>query len=264
LGIFHGFVDMIDYVNYFIGDLAGKTMQNPGSEMWSMSEKQSQFNTKKVKDIMTYPLSSRNVTHPIMVGYSLYSACEALGVEPHLRRIPVLNWERKIVNLITQSQVIEFVYQNITLMDSKKRSKTLAQIPELYHDVISVKSTDFALEAFKKMHQFGLSGIAVVDEVGTLVGNISEKDLRGIDIDGKWVSRMFADCGSYTKEVYQALPDTKHPKQLVVAKSSNTLEDVIRMVMVNGKIHRIYIVDDNMKPIGVVGLRDILQQIIVV
>lgn len=264
LGVFHGFVDMLDYVNYFIGDLAGKDMQNPGTEMWAMSEKQSLFNTKKVKDIMTYPLSSRNVTHPMMVGYSLFAACEALALEPHLRRIPILSWERKMVNLITQSQILEFIWQNISLMDSKKRSKTLAQMPELFHEVISVKSSEFALEAFKKMHQFGLSGIAVVNEESKLVGNISEKDLRGIDTDGKWVSRMFANCDTYTQEVYAAQPETRHPKQLIVAKSTNTLEEVIKMVIENGKIHRVYVVDEFNKPIGVVGLRDILQQIIAV
>lgn len=180
-----------------------------------------------------------------------------------------------MVNLLTQSQILEFIWQNMTLMDPKKRSKALSQMPEMFHDVISVKASDFALEAFKKMHQFGLSGVAVIDDDGKLIGNISEKDLRGfspssqshypgIDVDGKWVSRMFANCETYTKEVYAAQPETKHPKQLVVAKSFNTLEDVIKMVIENGKIHRVYIVDDAMKPIGVVGLRDILQQVVVV
>jgi len=262
VGTFQCFIDMLDYVNYFVGSLTGKDLQTPGTEMWSIIEKQSAFANRKVKEMISHPNIPPSSIHQLSSGYSLYSAVEAMVLEPRLRRIPILNFERKMVNLVTQSQLVEFVFQNMHLVDEKKRQKMLADIPELFHEVISVQENEFALEAFKKMRQFHLGGVAVLNAGGELVGNISDKDLRGIDADGKWFSRLFAKAADYTRELYQNYPETRRPGQLVYATGSNTLEDVIKMIFANGRIHRVYIVDENKRPVGVIGFRDILQQII--
>ena len=55
-----------------------------------------------VKDLMQHPLTRRNPFHPVPRGYSLLFALELLAREEDLHRVPVVDSERKLINLITQ------------------------------------------------------------------------------------------------------------------------------------------------------------------
>lgn len=92
----------------------------------------------------------RNAFHPVKVGYSLFSAVETLAKERHLHRVPVIDENRKLVNILTQSMLIKFVARNLELL-GEKRELELKKIPELFHRVLFVKESDLAVEAFKIM-----------------------------------------------------------------------------------------------------------------
>jgi len=51
------------------------------------------------------------------------------------------------------------------------------------------------------------------------------------------------------------------PRFVVSAKMNDTLEQVIQK-LVEHKIHRLYVIDDDHKPVGVISLKDILMEII--
>ena len=55
-----------------------------------------------VKDIMQHPLSRKNPFHPVRTGYSLLFALELMAKEEELHRVPIVDGERNLVNLITQ------------------------------------------------------------------------------------------------------------------------------------------------------------------
>jgi len=257
----YGFLDLMDYINYFVGQIAEKTDMThpPGNDLWELLNKQSDFSNKRVKDIM---VSERLLFHPIRRGYSLYSAVEALAKEPHLHRVPIVDDDNRLINVITQSQIIDLVANNINLLGSKKNKK-LSEIPQLFHDVIKIRDTDVALEAFKLIHNSRVTGVAIVDMNNKLVGNISTKDLRGIDLDGKWFSRMFLSAQQYLKDMINTFPELSRPNNPIFVKGNDTIETAIKLIHQN-KIHRIYIVDDNLVPVGIIGLKDILQQIVCV
>jgi CBS domain-containing protein len=198
--IHYGFIDLIDFVNYFIGELGKRELTTPGFEFWTLLDKQTSFKEKTVKELMTYPLSFRNPYHPILQGYSLYSAIETLAREPHLHRVPIIDNDRKLVNIITQSQIIEFIIQNMHIVGSKK-DKPLKYIPELFHEVIKINNDDEVIEAFKLINLKGVTGVAVVDQDNKFIGAISTKDLKGIGIDGKWLSRLFLTADQYFQEL---------------------------------------------------------------
>jgi hypothetical protein len=96
------------------------------------------------------PMGFRNLFHPVQTGYSLYSAAEILAKEPHLHRIPVVDPQRKLVNIITQSMLIKFITKNMELL-GQKREIQLRQITTLFHRVHSVRDSEHAVEAFKIM-----------------------------------------------------------------------------------------------------------------
>lgn len=59
---------------------------------------------------MQHPLTRRNPFHPVTRGYSLLFALELLAREEDLHRVPVVDSERKLINLITQVAMELFFY----------------------------------------------------------------------------------------------------------------------------------------------------------
>jgi hypothetical protein len=101
---------------------------------------------------IAHPQGYRNPFHPILRGYSLYSAVEVLARGTvNLHRVPIIDEDRKLINVITQSQLVSFVAKNLHLLGSKK-NKRVADMPNVFHDVEKVLDSDLAMEAFKKMY----------------------------------------------------------------------------------------------------------------
>lgn len=53
----------------------------------------------------------------------------------------------------------------------------------------------------------------------------------------------------------------QRPKRVQVCKESHTLEQVINL-LADHSIHRVFVVDDAKKPIGVITLKDVLLEIL--
>lgn len=102
----------------------------------------------------------------------------------------------------------------------------------------------------------------MINEFGSLVGNISTKDLKTIDLDGKWWSRLFESSKKFIEIMNELYPKNR-PKEAVFVLPTDSLETAIRKVEEN-RIHRIYIVNNEKEkiPIGVLSLGEILQQLV--
>ncbi len=93
-------------------------------------------------------------------------------------------------------------------------------------------------EADAIMEEYHISGVPVVDENHTLIGILTNRDMRFI-----------SDMTLKVREVMTAAP-------LVTAKKGTTLEDASK-VMHKHKIEKLPIVDDNDKLIGLITIKDI-------
>jgi IMP dehydrogenase len=93
-------------------------------------------------------------------------------------------------------------------------------------------------EADALMAEYHISGVPVVDENQTLIGIITNRDMR-------FISDM-------TLKVSEVMT----PSPLVTAKEGTTLEDAAK-VMQKHKIEKLPIVDDNDKLIGLITIKDI-------
>jgi len=89
-------------------------------------------------------------------------------------RIVVKDSQNHVCNLITQSRLISLLHA----MNIPKFEMTLEQLTIGSKPVISVKQTDTAYQAFKLMAEKKVNGIAVVNDLGELVGNISISDIK--------------------------------------------------------------------------------------
>ncbi len=64
--------------------------------------------------------------------------------------VTVVDEERQLMNLITQSQVIRFLQQNLDLIGDKQ-NKPVDEIFGVIHEVYSVKHNQRAIDAFNEM-----------------------------------------------------------------------------------------------------------------
>jgi len=257
---YYGFVDLADIV-MFIVESFGDTVMRSEQDYWQLLQKEKYFQDRVVNDIMKYPLNRRNPFHPVPKGYSLFAAIEVLAREHGLHRVPVLDETRRLVGLVTQSQLIRFLKDNLVLMGNK-RFKPLSSNPSIWKkEVFSVTNKDLTIEAFRKMVLHNISGVACVDDNGMLVGNVSLRDLKAIGSDARLFWRLYQTTRNFiSKERKETESMPRHP---IFATPDDTLETVINILALN-EVHRVYVVDSNHHPIGIVSLKDILLEIITI
>jgi len=100
------------------------------------------------------------------------------------------------------------------------------------------------------MRENGASAVAIVDDDGKLVDVLSVSDLRLIGHDLTKLERV-----TRTVEEFSSFKTTKVAP--VVVYACDTVAYVTQRLLEN-KIHRLYVVDGENKPIGVVTLGDFL------
>jgi len=259
---YYGFVDMYDIVR-FVVEFFGETDQLKNSEDWlKMASASAEFKEKTVNDIMKYPLTRRNPFHPINNGYSLFAAVEALAREKGLHRVPIIDQDRRLFTVITQSQLIKILGLNLDIVGDVKNKPVMATDRYL-QDVYTVHEDSIAMDAFRLMAEKEVGGLAVIDSDGKLTGVISVRDLKAISTDARMFWRLYQTVKNFLLKIRKENNETggDRPRSVVTVKPADTLETVIHR-LAEHDIHRIFVVDDHKKPIGVISLKDVLYEII--
>ena len=93
-----------------------------------------------------------------------------------------------------------------------------------------------------------ISGVALVDDDGKLAGNFSATDLRGLYLEK--FPMLLQPVSDYLEEF--------SPSSLnaYCVKADATFANVVKE-LVESKLHRLWVIDDDYKPIGIVSLTDI-------
>jgi len=259
----YGFLDIANIVKFIVQHF-GETTLSEHTDIMALLEQTENFKDLQVADLMKNPLGILTPYHPIELGFSLFSAYEVMA-RSNLHRLAVVNADRMLVSVITQSQLVEFTFRNIALLGAK-RSKLVKDMPYTLHEVYHVKPNDIALKAFSVMSEKNVSGIAVLDDNGLLVDQISMRDLKAMAPDGRLFWRLYKPVSEYLANVKNSRTDThatERPENIVTVTLSDTLETVMGLI-VTYRIHRIYVVESaaNKKPLGIITLRDIMLEAI--
>eukprot|EP00163_Fabomonas_tropica_P020383 TRINITY_DN359_c0_g1_i1.p1 TRINITY_DN359_c0_g1~~TRINITY_DN359_c0_g1_i1.p1 ORF type:complete len:356 (+),score=41.37 TRINITY_DN359_c0_g1_i1:84-1151(+) len=175
-------------------------------------------------------------------------------------RITVFEGHGVITDIISQSDVIRYCAAHPDIL-GYKGSMTLDElglVPKLVSTtVLSVRNTDSTLDAIAIMDDNHVSGVGVVDAEGRLVSCISASDFRGLEA---------SQFPLLTQRVEQYLVltghrDSKQANSAVTVTREMTLLQVISE-LASKRIHRVFVVDKDDKPIVVVSLCDILLALI--
>ena len=251
---------------------------------------------------------------------SLADLCRILSMM-RCHRMPVIDVQKgRVSYIISQGKLVDFLFTKLGLdldldldleHDGDKcgdesdtapiaraaLSQTLEEAGLVYaKDVVSVRDTATASEAFGMLVSKGVSGLAVIDKDGRIVESTSAKDIKKAALDKErtdmhtsiidYLSKVRASNESMDASVASSgsaqdansskeendtndnssgcngkqQPDRSTRRPLVPpihAKQGATVGTILSTLALTGQ-HRVFITDNDMRPVGVVSVSDVL------
>eukprot|EP01124_Arcella_intermedia_P018750 TRINITY_DN25891_c0_g1_i1.p1 TRINITY_DN25891_c0_g1~~TRINITY_DN25891_c0_g1_i1.p1 ORF type:complete len:302 (-),score=60.81 TRINITY_DN25891_c0_g1_i1:37-942(-) len=169
-----------------------------------------------------------------------------------LHRFPVVDEVTgNLESIVSQSALVRFLEPHTKSFDFGTLSIGIIGLG-LDKKVLTVSEQDSVEVAVQKIKQHQVSGLGIVDKDGKLVGNF---DPTGIKYFG---TNQVLDMAKTTMADFMKsmnVPkDVEYPAR--VTKSTLTHQVVCRFK--HSGVHRIFVVDDQAKPIGIISLVDII------
>lgn len=259
-----GFFDMRDILSAVVASTAHAKAQTDGEtsllEHYNISmvkELENMDGTEGTEAVKVTYLAKRNPMHTKCSAETSLEEISKLLAEHKCHRVPLCDPKTsRVSHIISQSALVKFLSHKT---DADLLSETLADSTLYYKkDVVTVKETAPAWEAFGILDSKRLSGIAVVDDsTGALVANTSARDIRlAASVGGSICMSM--DVMSYLAELRMTTPSTKDRHPTCSVHETDTIAHVLHLLAKTG-YHRVFVVDEAKKPIGVVSVADIIR-----
>jgi len=200
-------------------------------------------------------LAGRNPFKPVTPKSSLWDVAVILSGDDH--RVAVVNDEGKCTSIISQSNLIKYFEIHKDELGSDFE-QTVDQVGFPIKKVITVPSNETALNAFKTLDKFRISGLGVVDaDDASLIGCTSAQDLKYHVLD-KGRESMTVPILTYLSKIRQREVTARDKYPICAVKKNASLGRVIGL-MAATRYHRIFVEDDKKRPIGVSSITDILK-----
>jgi len=168
----------------------------------------------------------------------------------------VRNQQGKIVNIVSQIDVANFLNQNKPLLRSMMDlpAEQLCLKHQFIKDkeVVTIDQLESLMSAFTRLYQKRLSAVAVIDKDGRIVGNLSATDIRLLS-----VPHDFVILSNHVKDLLQSNKRIQDITRVITCNGKDTIGDMITR-MSDEQIHRLYFVDEQNRPQGLISLTDIM------
>lgn len=199
-------------------------------------------------------LARRNKFSPLKQSATLYDAVELLSRGLH--RVPILNDQGKLVNIISQSSIVNYLDKHLESLGDLATS-TIESLSLGTKPVLSVAQTDSVIDTLRLMDSKGLSGVAITGDHGKLVGITTGKDL-GLFIKNPSLSTLKSPVFQFLATIRDQFIDIRVPTISVFPR--DTLGRAIA-VLAATRVHRVFLVDteESYKPIAAISITDILR-----
>ena len=210
---------------------------------------------------------------------------------PMLRQCPhrfaVIDASGMVVDIVAQSDLAMYLRRNADLLDQTVMNATVQSMQlgaQGGRRVVSVNASTPVVDCFYEMERANVQAVAIIDEnTDALVGNLSETDIMTLKSDaygalalpvGEYLLHAhgitnpkvpdIVDRSLYNPDstVFSAALANEGSKLVVTCEPTATIAEVMDAMHVKA-VHRVWVVDDARRPIGVVALSDILAAIAV-
>jgi CBS domain-containing protein len=162
-------------------------------------------------------------------------------------RFGVHNKENRLIGIISQSDIIQFAGKHLDMLP--QGSKTLEDLG-LLRGALTMRQDIILGDTLEALSTHGISAIALIDTDGKLIANFSASDLRGL------ARAVFSWFGKSTIDFLHHFG--RGPKPPFVESGSTSFKQAIDKISSKERMHRLYLVDKDDRPIGVCSYTDIM------
>eukprot|EP01084_Bolivina_argentea_P065138 118751_1 len=185
---------------------------------------------------------------------TLLQLCSIFALGSHV--VGVINNDKKLIGVVTQG----YFFQQISFLWIFNHSCSLNKLFELSYIISPIKSVNRnikAIEAFKIMNTSNLSGLAVINDNGVLIHNTSATDIKLWLLKGN--QSLNDSIEIFLINIRNLSLTERYP--ITVCGLNDPLKRAIQKLQAT-KYHRLWIVDKDTKPIGVLALTDVFKFIV--
>lgn len=176
-----------------------------------------------------------------------------------IHRLCVVGGDGKVAGVLTQSNLANYLYSKMNLIPASQMS--IKELDLLKSGVKTINAEAQVFSAMSLMHEHGLTSLPMVDHAGHLVGSISLSDIKYV-LKGFKYNMLWRSCFqfiSYVRNHQGLVEDAGRDRYPVFdVREKDTLAKCIGKMGAT-KSHRVWVVNDSNKLIGVVSLTDALK-----
>jgi CBS-domain-containing membrane protein len=229
-----GSVDVLDIIAY----ITNVPSQQPPEDRYAAMKERFQHSVKE-----TLAFSHVNPFTPVDEEATL-SEIIVEYFSRGIHRIPLINSAGQMMYQITQMDLVPYLHHNLPAL-GPMADQTLADLGLVPGNVISVYETATLRAAFELISSNCVSGIAIVHSNGKLAGNLSASDFKGVTEEN--FIRLETPVSAYIQNQVH-----------ITCHRTTTFGKCLGLFRAN-LVHRIYIVDAEEMPIGIVTLTDVMK-----
>jgi predicted transcriptional regulator len=252
-----GLVDILDLMTYLVkvctkpltDTYVGESRKITTDDMSMIRKRSADFRLASVKDVVDY--SKRNPILFLFEDQTVRDALDAFASQGVHRLVLRKKESLEITGILSQTNVVQALANDSSF---QKFQSSVGDLKNKTENLVTVGQHELAIDAFIKMHENSLSSVAIIDHLGHLSGNLSAADLNGaMDNFTKLLRSTHDYIGAIRKEQGRQVDFVAS----IAPKTS--LYDAVQM-MNKQRIHRVYTVDEQKKPLAVISFTDILKE----
>jgi len=254
-----GFLDIRDLVAFVVFVYDNQKVQNDSRLEDLILHGVGQFHTKTTDGVTVSYLSRRHKFVTVSETDTLEQATRVLA-DQFIHRVPVVDNQGHVVNIISQSSVIQVIKDCVDVVggDTERKITELNSVGS--SPVLSVNKSETVINTYRILDIKNKSGIALTDQDGRLVGTTTGKDL-GLFLKNPTLATLNTPIFEHLQKIRSELIDIKMPCIAVFA--SDTLGRAVALLAAT-RVHRVFVVDneEHYRPIKVISITDILNYLI--
>lgn len=195
---------------------------------------------------------------PLRVEDSLLDAMLVMG-KYGVHRVPVVSAEGIIINIITQSAVVNAIAKNLDQFE-EVAGLTLEQLGLADHRTCVTVTIDDTLHiAIRAIRDNRVSAVPVLGFGQSLVGNVSARDLRQLILNPALFRLISHPVRQFLSTVSMVEREDMQPA--ISCRPKDTFGHVIRQLAVS-KIHRTYVCDGSGRLLRIISLTDVIDKFV--
>jgi CBS domain-containing protein len=168
-----------------------------------------------------------------------------------VHRVVVLDESNGEEHLLSQTDVVRYLLAQSALDATLSRSIDALEMVCGPEKVRSIAYHAPALRCYRRMVMEDITSIAIVDESGKLVANLSASDLRGLNR---------SSFQKLDEQVLKYLAEGRggEVRAPVTCTAWSTLREVMQKMLIEG-VHRVWVTNEAGEPVGQVSMSDVIR-----